>query len=135
MFSPKAVSEMLHIPSSSLRRYAVEYADFLSDTASIPGRKRRYTDNDILVMRQIRKLAYERKTPNEIKDELQLIDKGTATTSALALVPEVIQEFENIRTIIAQLEQDNQEQAERIARLEAWLTLPAWKRIFTNPPK
>ena len=130
MFTPKAVSEMLHIPPSSLRRYAAEYAQFLSDTANITGKKRRYNDNVIIIMRRIRKLAYEHKTQPEIIDALQLVDPTEATTSALALVPDVIQEFENIRSIIAQLEQDNKQLQ---ARLD-WLETPFFKRIGKKPP-
>ena len=73
-FSPGQISEMLKIPASTLRRYSVDFADVLSESASVSGRKRVYTDSDVLLLRKIRELSSQRLEPDEIRSRLQILE-------------------------------------------------------------
>jgi len=142
MFDPKTVSEMLEVPASTLRRYAKDWADFLSESARTPGKKRRYSPEDVTVLRRIRELLGQHKDRDEIAAALQVVDDTPPETTALAVMPELLQELEGIRSRFAQLQselednrQDNDALRERVERLEEWLTLPWWRRFGRNPPE
>ena len=145
MFDPKTVSEMLQVPASTLRRYAKDWGEFLSDSARIKGKKRRYTPEDITTLRRIRVLLGQHKNREEIAAaldvSLKIVDETPPETTALAFMPELIEELEGFRSRFAQLEGeleserlDNRELQERVNRLEEWLLLPWWRRFGRKPP-
>lgn len=126
---------MLDIPDSSLRRYCRENKRHLSDYANRPGKRRRYTDQDIITLGKLRKFTKEHKTPEEIDQLLTLTDQPPEPPdSALALLPTVLTQFDDLRAQLAQLAQQNADQAERLTRLEDWLQTPWYKRIGRKPP-
>ena len=133
---------MLKIPPSTLRHYAVLFADHL--TPQQPGKKRTYTDSDILIFQRVKDLS--RKMPiSEIGPRLQLVEEQPAPqTSALALIPEIAQRFElleadrqttakQVSELSARLEKLEADRA-RFERLASWAALPWWRRLFTPPP-
>lgn len=141
MFTPAQVSEMLNLAPSSLRRYVTIFPDLLSDTAKLPSKSRRYTDADILVLRRIKDLIRSRKTPEEIRVALQVVEPEEPASSALALMPEVIQQFENLRAQLAEMQanqettkQELEETRARLKALEERLSEPWYRRIFKRRP-
>jgi DNA-binding transcriptional MerR regulator len=102
MYTPGQVSEMLDIPPATLRRYSAEYREFLSEDAKLRGRRRAYTDSDLVVLQRIRQYYGERRSPKEIKKLLQVVDTQEERSrsdrdSALMLLPGLAQEFQHIR--------------------------------------
>ena len=100
-FTPGQVSEMLGIPESTLRRYAVIFADQLS---SQDGRKHRaYTSSDVLIFRQVRDLSASNLQLSDIPGRLAIVnDTGQdkeSKPSALALVPDIAADLEEARQI------------------------------------
>ena len=134
MFDPKSVSEMLDIPGSTLRRYCADYADLLSETARVTGRKRRYTNDDLLVLRRIKELTRNRKSPDEIRAAAAAAAAETETDvkSALVLIPAIAAEFEQLRSQIARLQSDQDENRAAIEQLRRELAArrPWWAKII-----
>jgi DNA-binding transcriptional MerR regulator len=125
-FGPKQVSEMLGVPLSTLRRYSRDFAHLLSESARAAGRKRNYTDQDILALRQIRKYSSQRMTPAEIERLVQVVEPPEETTSALALVPQILQGFEDIRSELREM----RETVDRLERELEETRIPWYKRII-----
>lgn len=126
MFTPAQVSEMLKIPSSSLRRYATDYADMLSSHAAQDGKKRRYTDEDLVTLKKIRGLAATHKTPDEIRQLLQVIEQQPPTTAqdettdkTLALAyPELLEQLDHIKSMLANKDAQINDLTARLSALE-----------------
>ena len=116
---------MLKIPASTLRRYSVDFADQLSDSARHTGHKRTYADDDVLTLRRIRKLSGQRLAPAEIRARLAVMEPESPS-SALALMPEILNQFESLRADLAQAH-------EKIDHLQARLDvleMPWYRRLF-----
>jgi len=108
LYDPKTVAEMLDVPTSTLRRYAAEWPQYLSETARTTGQKRRYTHEDILILSRLKDLLRARKSDDEIKTALQLVienpQESEQPKNALALVPQLSEEFDRIRALTADLD-------------------------------
>lgn len=130
--SPKEVSELLQIPSSTLRRYSVAFALYLSPQS--PGKKRVYTDSDVVTLGKIKELA--RKFPLEkIGPLLQVVEVSpTPPDNSLMLIPAfkaMTKELETLRAVWA----SDHERLDRLEKIAEWAALPWWRRLFTPPPK
>lgn len=146
MLNPGQISELTGIPASSLRRYAVQFAKYLSKSAQ--GRNRKYTERDLSVLIKIRELS-EAQTPLEdIPAQLDLVIEQDELpeipqTSALALLPQLLEDYERINGRIEELHQAvdqalaNQERLDQLAQqieelraqLEAERNRSWWDRL------
>jgi len=91
LYSPNQTSEMLKIPQSTLRRYAQQYADHLSEHAT-KQRNRRYTEQDIATLARARELLREGKSPEQVNNLLGVVGSTNANPdTALALIPSISQ--------------------------------------------
>jgi DNA-binding transcriptional MerR regulator len=141
LFDPKTVSGMLEIPSSTLRRYAQLYPEYFSETAKISSKKRRYSNQDVLILKKIKELTRSRKTTDEIRAALQIVQESPETTdqpenlNPNAIVPLIAQftaEIEQLRITQAETQSTVEQLNQRIDQLEhqlAFSRLPWWKRI------
>jgi DNA-binding transcriptional MerR regulator len=132
-FGPKEVSEMLGVPVSTIRRYSVDFGHLLSESARAAGKKRFYTDQDVLILRQIRKYSSRRHTPAEIERLVQVVEPQPETTTALALMPTLIQKFEEIHQAMSDQRQELAELRDDMRRLRDELEdarQPWYKRII-----
>jgi len=134
MFTPKQVSEMLSIPVSTLRRYSTDYAQHMSGSARPARGKRHYTDQDILTLRKFRELVSAKKSQEDIIRLLVIVDDHQDQPSALALLPDIQQAFEDIRSLLAQERSERERISKRLDELETWLTTPWYKRLGKKPP-
>lgn len=132
LYDPKQVSEMLSIPPSTIRRYSRDWSDFLSKYASQGGKKRRYTDTDVLILRKIRQLTVSRRSQEEIAAAIQVVD-SSPDESALALLPQISEAFENIHQRQAEHDAQIAELKQRLEQLEEEAKTPWYKRIFKRP--
>lgn len=130
---------MLDIPPSTLRRLSHEFAAFLDKT---PGRHRRYSEQDINTLRQVRSKTGQGMTVEVIRLQLPIVEAQPPAGDSLALVPTVAAELSRLenysRSILSELDTLRsawKEDHVRLDRLAAWVALPWWKRLFTPPPK
>jgi DNA-binding transcriptional MerR regulator len=109
LYDPKTVSGMIDVPTSTIRRYAAQWSEFLSPAAQVSGQKRRYTNQDVLILKRIKDLVRARKPENEIKDALQLVQESPEEIeqpeSTLALIPQIAEEFDRLRSLTAEQNQ------------------------------
>lgn len=155
-YSPGQVSDMLKIPSSTLRFWAKRFESYLSPQG---GRKQRlYTEKDILIFSQIKDLSGSNTPLDEIAPRLTLENQNPAIPeeSALMLVPSIAAELERAHSAnraalariedlekstaqkIAQIVEDQatqtqkiERQAAEIERLTKLLDRSWWKRLFS----
>ncbi len=78
--TPGRISEMLGIPSSTLRRYAKDYQEHLSLEAQRSGRKRRYTGDDVAVLNRVRRLLNAGNTPEDVNLMLHEVEADESTS-------------------------------------------------------
>lgn len=133
MYTPNQVSEMLKIPASTVRRYASIYTDYLSFKHS-QGRKREYTDQDIVTLARIRDLSNEGFNHNQIKDRITIIDhqEENPITKSLDLIPSIAKQ---LQTFVDYQHQTNDQinlLTKRIDDLESFIKLPWYKKIGKN---
>ena len=129
MFTPGIAAELLSTPPSTLRRYAVLFADFLSSGAR--KRRRSYIQSDLDTLAQIKNLLTEGVLIADVPSKLEkVIDQDQPESKALALPGLILQ--------ISEMQSTFDTQASQIAQLQkrlAWLELPIWKRIGKKPPE
>jgi len=135
MITPGQVSDTLNIPSSTIRRWAVRFADMLSPQDS---KKRMYTLDDLDTFRRIRDYSKQGKSLDNIADKLKIVRARVETEqqpeTGLIVHPEVAKVLSRISesNIALQLQLDKLQ--EQHNRLLAWLMLPWWKRLFRQMP-
>lgn len=126
---------MLGCPVSTLRRYSVDYAQHLSESARPARGKRHYTDADVLILRRVRELVSAKKSPEEINKLIPVLATGMPEgPSALALLPDVAQAFEELRAAIMAERSERERLERRLDELQAWVQAPWYKRIGKKPP-
>ena len=150
MFTPGQVSDMLDVPSSTLRRYVKQFAAHLSET-STKKRGRRFTERDVATLARARGLLQQGRKPPEVNELLPVLgkeDPEAQPDAALALVPsisaaltEALDMAQSLRAevgdLAGQVEQVAQDQGatrEELAELRKWLRLPWYQRWRTPPP-
>ena len=135
MITPGQVSETLNIPPSTIRRWAVRFADMLSPQDSI---KRMYSMQDLNTFRQIRDYSRQGKSLDNIADKLKIVparvEAEQNTETGLIVHPEVAKVLNRITesNIALQLQLDKMKDQQN--KLIAWLMLPWWKRLFNQMP-
>jgi len=141
-YTPKQTSEMLKIPASTLRRYANQFSEHLSESAK-KSRGREYTEADIATLQRARELLRSH-SPEDTNKLLAVIDdKPPAPDSSLALIPAISSaladltdasislraEVDTLKESQAQTDEQLADALARIANLEQ--PKPPWyKKIF-----
>lgn len=130
MFSPGEVSDMLDVPTSTLRRWARQFTPFLSGGAR--KRRRRYSQKDLTIFARIRDFAAQNMSMDDIAGELEgIIDQISEEPDQTALtLPGLLNRLEDFAQ--HQKDQDDRisELQERIDRLERERAMLWYKRIF-----
>ena len=144
MFTPGQVSDMLDVPSSTLRRYVKQFAAHLSETAT-KKRGRRFTEQDIATLARARELLQQGRKPEETNELLAVVgedDPEAQPDAALALVPSIsaalTEALDAARGLPAEVEDLSEKQggtAARVDGLETWLREPWYRRLFGSPPE
>lgn len=125
MYTPQQASEMLDIPSSTLRRYANQFAAHLSEHAT-KQRTRRYTEQDIAILAQARELLREGKAPEQTNELLSVIGaEQPPPDKTLALIPSISQALSEaldtarmLRTQVSELSEQQDKHSERLSSAE-----------------
>ncbi|MCB2173576.1 helix-turn-helix domain-containing protein [archaeon] len=136
MYTPNQISEMLQIPTSTIRRYSTVFVDYLSFKHK-PGRKRDYTDQDVNTLARIRDLSNSGLTHAQIKERLEVVEvKEDQPGSNLLLIPSIAKELQTFRDFqqstsqrITDLTNQNESLIQRVNDLENFVSLPWYKKI------
>lgn len=153
MYTPEQASEMLKIPSSTLRRYAAQYSAHLSEHAT-KQRSRRYTEQDIATLARARELLSEGKSPEQVNNLLSVISADASPESTLALIPsiseaitEALDTARALRSEVSELSEHQTQQdarmsdaerklvemADKLSQLERDYKTPWYRKIFNRP--
>jgi len=139
MFTPAQTAETLTVPASTLRRWALVFKDYLSQRQ---GKKRSYSIADVDVFRQVRDLSQQGCTVEQIKERLTLIPPEQENPKAVASLVQFAREISIMRAENAELQLRLDEQSQQLADLQeqlsavnAWLSLPWYRRIITGKHK
>ena len=128
MFTPGIAAELLSTPPSTLRRYAVLFADFLSSGAR--KRRRSYTQSDLDTLAQIKNLLIEGVLIADVPSKLEkVIDQDQPESKALTL-PGLIMQLSEMQELF----NTQAAQLDQLQKRLDWLELPIWKRIGRTPP-
>lgn len=135
MLTPGQVTDLTGIPSSSLRRYAKEFSEFLSNHAQ--GRRRLYTDRDVSVIMQIRELTNQGVPLEAIPEHLDRvydIDQPEGEETGALALPGLVQKLEEMRAswgaAFEQQQRDINELRQAVEDLKRERNKPWYKRIF-----
>ena len=128
MFTPLQTATMLHIGSSTLRKYATLYRDHLSETAH--HKQRTYTDLDIAILKRIVDMRATGVPLDEISAQLVIVPAPTSAESSLAMLPVISEQFQNLFDKLAEQQTMINSLTQRIDELES---RSLWQRIF--PPR
>jgi len=123
MYTPSQASEMLHIPPSTLRRYASQFSEHLSEHAN-KTRGRRYTEADITILARARELLKNGNSPDKTNELLSVVsDEQAEPESALALIPSISQALtealDTSRALRSEVDEIKERQEQSDANLEA----------------
>ncbi len=142
LFTPQEVSDMLGTPSSTLRRYCRTFTSYLSQNALTRSKNRRFTDNDIIILKKIRELTQAKKTQEEIEIALQVIQDTEPDQTELetALIPfpqilEIIDQFRHDQAETRRVIDELQGRVEKLERELEYARLPIWKRFRRRKPE
>lgn len=133
MITPKQISDSLEVPPSTLRRWANRFDNHLSPHE--PGKHRSYTPTDFDTFRKIQNLLDQNLTYDEIESKLDLVETPPDKSNSLLLLKDYTQIIEEARANVQILRSQMDNQDKRIKQLEAWISLPWYRKIFTKPPE
>lgn len=155
-YSPGEVSELLSVPASTLRRWAVRFEKQLTPQTPEAGRHRSYSNSDIETFRKIRDLAAKGQSLRSIENSLTVFQAGQkppdtepdnepapdnepsteqAQNTALIVVSNNIADKLGAHNAqIEALREQINKQNERLSALTEYLSLPWYKRIGKRPP-
>lgn len=143
IFTPRQTSEMLGIPSSTLRRYVRTFEAFLSVSVTQRTRGRRFTARDIDVLRRARELLSTGRSFEETAALLQVVEGDpTNNEMALSLVPsiskaltEAVDSARGLHLEVKDLTLNQAAIAGELTQIREWLALPWYRRLFGRPPE
>jgi DNA-binding transcriptional MerR regulator len=143
VYTPDQTSKMLKIPLSTLRRYASQYSEHLSEHTK--RRKRRYTEQDITTLARARELLSSGKSPSEVNKLLSVITTDEQLPdNTLALIPSIsqalAQALDTAQTLRADVDQHDKrlneteskllELSNRLDELVSAKNTPWYKKLF-----
>jgi DNA-binding transcriptional MerR regulator len=136
MLTPKQICETLTIPSSTLRRWANRFEEYISIQNHQPGKHREYTAEDLSIFQTIQNHLEDGLTYAQIEERLNVVSEPEPNPStALLSLPEFQTAIENARAAVASMQSELEELKEWKTEMNEWFGLPFWKRIFTKPPQ
>jgi len=129
MITPAQCAETLSIPASTIRRWANRFAPYLSEQR---GKKRTYTISDLDIFRQIRTFSGQGLSLDQIADSLKVREPDRVKAVELLALDDFAQALESLFADNARLQEQVDEQQKQISQLLAWVSLPWYKRLFTE---
>jgi DNA-binding transcriptional MerR regulator len=131
MLTPGQISNTLQVSPATVRRWSARFARHL--TPHIAGKKRTYSVDDLAVLTRVRDLSALGTSLDQIDQALSVTD--TSQSSALITVADFARALQFAQDTIAHLQNQLDQQNDRLDALTAWLALPWYKRAGKHPPK
>ncbi len=134
MFTPSQVSEILKVPSSTVRRWAARFEPFLAPRL---GKKRSYTSEDLDTFARIQAYLKQGFSLNNIDMLLPVMEPVPEAGTSLLSLTECAKTIRTLDDMLQEMAVINADQDVRIARLEShldWYTTPWYKRMGRKPP-
>ena len=136
-YTPGETSELLNIPSSTIRRYVQTFSPYLSTSAQ-KKKSRMFSDEDIATLSRVRDLAADGILMRDIAAQLeQVVDKDQPEeeppTSTIVIFQ---QRFAAYDAELDQMKQEQKAMQDQIAQLRAELDtarLPWYKKLRKRP--
>ena len=139
-YTPKQTSEMLDIPASTLRRYAKQFSEHLSESAN-KSRGREYSESDIATLGRARELLRSH-SPEDTNNLLSVMADEPEPDDTLAIVPSISKALTELtdaaRSLRAEVDtlserqaQTDEQLAEVLKKLEH-LEQPWYRKIFNR---
>jgi len=155
-FTPGEVSRLLDVPPSTLRRHVALLGEYLSPEARRQ-RARLFTMADVEILARVRQLTDQGMHLEDIGPiiaaTIEQAGEGveypagapeaedTTEQTALMVVARISEKLDRVNRSLADQAGDLQalrlqldQQARRLAELEAWRALPWWQRFGKKPP-
>lgn len=143
MYKPSEASQLLNIPESTLRRLANQFSEHLSPQT---GRKRRYTERDISILSQAREMLERGLTVKLAREELLKVvellepeplapESEPDTSPVMRQLSVMSNQYSQLLRELEEARAEREQDRERLARLEEFLSRPWWVRLFRSPPK
>jgi len=154
LLTPTQAAHLLGIDTSTLRRYARQYGEHLSEQAN--QKRRHYTAVDISTLRQAQTLLRSHN-PKDVVGLLAVVDPSAEPPAIVeSQLPALAGELERARELlndmavrIGDIESEREidrttidAQATELAELRAdherlrkWIETPFWQRMFRPPPE
>ncbi len=133
LLSSKQAAGLLEISTRTLRRWSVAFAGSLSEGARRKGRRRAYSSQDVDTFRKAQAMLGQALTIEQVAARLPIIQPGEPTT-ALTLSPEANLALGQALERTARVSETVSDHDDRLKRLEDWLRLPWYRRMFGRPP-
>lgn len=131
--TPSQCAEVLDISTRTLRRYSSILSNSLSETASKRGRKRFYSSSDVDTLRRAQKMMRQGMTLKDISEVLPIQPANDVEATALTLSPEANQVIGGLVERARQIGEEVESQDERLRKIEEFMKLPWWQRIWKRP--
>lgn len=126
--TPSQVADTLETAPSTIRRWSVRFERYMSFAHSI-GQKRRYSLEDLAILRKIRDLSKQGLPLDKIEETLRVeVVRADPGETALMTISDISQGLAMARDAYSSLELKNTELQERVKALEEYIQTPWWRR-------
>ena len=126
--TPSQVADTLETAPSTIRRWSVRFERFMSFDHST-GQKRRYSLEDLAILRKIRDLSKQGHPLDKIEETLRVeVVRADPGETALMTISDVAEALAMAREAYASIERKNEELQERVKALEEYIQTPWWRR-------
>lgn len=131
--SPAQAAEILGLQTRTLRRWSNIFAVALSPSASVKGKKRFFSGQDISTLRRAMAMRERGMSLADIAAVLPIVpaDENEATSLTLSTEQSMI-----LGTVVERaraLSDEMDSQDDRIAKLEEWAKQSWYRKLFTKP--
>lgn len=120
MYTIDQFANLFTISREAARKWALEFAEYLSDSASLAegGRKRLFDEDDLAVFALVAEMKNDGKVFADVHKALKAGRRGIAPASPDAIIPtdktplaKARSEINRLMEVVQQMEADNREQA------------------------
>jgi len=134
LLTPKQAAAQLDISTRTLRRWSIAFSTALSPSAAHKGRRRAYSSQDIDTLRRAQHELAQGRTMAEVAPSLPVVDPEAPAT-ALTLSTEASLALGQALERTSALTETVTDHDDRLEKLEDYLRLPWYRRIFGSPPR
>lgn len=129
MITPKQASESLQVSTSTVRRWSSDFEPFLSPRKGV---KRMYSTDDLAILARIKDYYAQGMNTAQIAQALPVVNHSEIS-KALVNVSDFANALLSLHEKNLELSEKVETLTDRLETLEAWQSLPFYKRIGKRP--